>query len=114
MKTQQLIASLTFSALFLFPGMARADNINIRTNTTRVTVSPRGDIYINTQPAGLGSRAHQLRPPVYTRPRSTRLNPPNSRSTCHGAHDHYQRTYTSAYGSGRSYTHSSTVTRVCR
>ena len=113
MKTQQLIASLTFSTLVLFPGIARADNIDIRTNTTRVTVSPSGDVIINTRQPGLSSTSNRLRTPIYTRPSSARLDLPNSRSTCNGTSDHYQRTYTSSSGRG-GYTRSSTVTRVCR
>ena len=114
MKTQQLIASLAFSALFLFPGIARADNIDIRTNTTRVMVNPRGDIYINTRQSGIGGPPYPLRPPIYTRPSSPRGYRPNSRGACYGVSDRYQSTYSVAYGGGRRYSRSSTVTRVCR
>ena len=114
MKTQQLIASLMFSALVVFPGIARADNIDIRTNTTRVTVNPSGDIYINTQQPRIGSPSQSIGPPIYTRPSSRRVYRPTPRGGCYGTHDHYQRTYSNVYGDGRSYSRSSTVTRVCR
>ncbi|MDJ0703339.1 MAG: hypothetical protein QNJ46_08670 [Leptolyngbyaceae cyanobacterium MO_188.B28] len=113
MKIKQLLASFTFSALVLFPGIARGD-IDIRTNTTRVTVNPSGDIYINTQRSGIGGPSHSLRQPIYNRSSSRRLYRPAPRSSCHGANDHYQRTYSTVYGNGRSYSRSSTVTRVCR
>lgn len=114
MKTQQLIASLTFSVLLLFPRIARADNIDIRTSRSRVTISPSGDIVINTQQTSPSSTSNQLRTPINTRPSSTRVDLSTPRSICNGTNDHYQRTDTSSSGRGRIYTHSSTVTRVCR
>ena len=81
MKLQQLLASFAFSALLLSPGIARGD-IDIRTNTTRVTVNPRGDIYINTQRSGIGDSTYPHRTSIYTHPRSRRVYRPAPRSGC--------------------------------
>jgi len=106
MSALKSVSLLVISAILLLPVAARANDLDIQTDATRVTVGT--DSGIKIEPRGIATNyPNQWRSPAYYRRNWGSRN-------CNWTRLNQGSYQTSSSGSGVAQTYSSTSTRVCR
>lgn len=123
MSINKSIFFLIVSALLILPGsITRAGDIDVQTNSTRVTVGKDGSInIIESKSPGVVFPNHRLPNSVYRHQYWPIRNRTSNRNTwikkttqCNGSSYSHQSTQTSASGRRVGQTNTSTSTTVCR
>ena len=115
MPARQSILLLTLSLLIALPaGIASADNINMRTNHSRLTVTDDGEVRINNSSSPNGIIVPRTSSPYRQLP-SSRYYPRTTQiPICNGRNVRHQSTHSNTYGSGANRTYTSTTTTSCQ
>ncbi len=116
MSIKKSISLLIVSALLVLPsGIAKAGDIDVQTNSVRVTVGKNGGINIQSRPSGVNIIPQHRRQALPKLNRTSKHNTWIKQTTvCNGRSYTHQSTQTSGSGSRSSQTQSSTSTTVCR
>jgi len=121
MITKQSILILVVALLTLPSGIARASDIDIQTDSVKLTVGSGGGTNIKLKPTGRTVTPHRLTGPFYYRqywqfrnPQSTNKVWTKRTAKCSGSSYSQQSTQTKGGGKTIIQTHSSTSTSGCR